>query len=110
GIDDQQPGTLLLRGCGDLLDLAFAQQGCRTDCPYAKRSRCNDVDSYRLGKSFGLLDPRVGRPPRAFTRQFRNGDNRALATRDVRFAMAVIFAQDSASASPLSPPLPKLSG
>ena len=90
-------GILRLGSLGDLLDLALAEQRRGPDRSNAKRLCGNYVDADRLGEAFRLFDSRVRGPPRPFFGKLRNYDDRAFAPRDLRFAMAVIFVQDSSS-------------
>jgi hypothetical protein len=66
GIDNEQPGPLLLRNRGNLLDLPLAEQGRGPDRAYSKRPRCDHVYPDCFGEALGLLDTSLGRPPGGF--------------------------------------------
>ncbi len=46
---------------GDLVDLAFADIGCRPDVAERDESRFHDCEIDRARKTDGLLEPRLGR-------------------------------------------------
>jgi hypothetical protein len=62
-----------------------------------------------LCKTFCFLDARTGGSPGALACELGHGDDRALAPSNVRFAMAVVLVQDSASPLP-SCSAPRFSG
>jgi hypothetical protein len=75
--------------CGNLLDLTLAEQSCGPHRPHAKWARSDDIDPDRFGKPLGFLDPRIGRTSRGFPRKLGNGNDCALAPRDLDRAIAV---------------------
>jgi hypothetical protein len=90
-------GVLGLGRFRDLLHLALAEQGGRTDRAHAERLGGDDVDTNRFGEAFRLLDPGVGRTPSTLSRELGYRNDRALAASDLGLAMAVILVQDLSS-------------
>jgi hypothetical protein len=86
----------------DLLDLALAEQGRRTNRTHAKRPCRDHVDANRFGEALRFLDARFGGAPRTLARQLRNRDDRTLAASDIQRSVSVEPIQDPAS--PVSSP------
>src|SRR5438270_4894353 len=93
-------GLTRLRQLGDLLNLSFAKQGCGSHRAHPKRFRRDNLNADRLRQPLRFLDPGLGRSSRTFAGKLGNGDDRALAARDVYRAIAVERVQDSTSGSP----------
>jgi len=101
GIDDEQARIFLLRKLRNFLDLALTHERRGPYRAHPQGSRRNDIDPDRLGETFGLFDPRLGRAPRTLARKLGDGDNRPLAASDLDRAIAVERVQDSSPSSSL---------
>jgi hypothetical protein len=102
GIDDQQPRLFVLCRLGNFLDLALAEERRSPDGADPKRSRSHDIDPDCFRKPFGFIDARLGRATRSIPRQLGHRNDRALASGDVRLAVAVVIVQEPAPSSATS--------